>query len=281
MSEKEPFTLKQLREVWKSEFLPSIRREIKSEIDTIKAAIDVLTKRCDEIESSQQLVSEKYDETQAKNNEILDKLKSNKKEVSSLRTDVKGQQDKIDKLESINRQQEAAMDELQQYIRRDCLEITGITQTSTENPKQLVLEVASIIGANIKEDHISTVHRLPDSRKVKDRLIVKFTHRDKRDEMYSNKSKLNGKTTKNLPSLSQAWSPNSGSKIHINESLTSYRKRLFGRIHAFKKKHSFKFLWTVNGKIMLRQSESTRSSGFVTQEEFDEFVVNSGLSEST
>jgi hypothetical protein len=67
--------------------------------------------------------------------------------------------------------------------------------------------------------------------------------------------------------------------IHINESLTFDRKKLFGRVYAFKKKHSFKFIWTVNGKIMLRKSESTVSAGFVSQEEFDDFIATSGLSE--
>ena len=41
-------------------------------------------------------------------------------------------------------------------------------------------------------------------------------------------------------------------KIHINESLTTYRKRLFGKINAFKQQRNHKFLWTANGKILLR-----------------------------
>ena len=40
----------------------------------------------------------------------------------------------------------------------------------------------------------------------------------------------------------------------INKSLTSFRKRLFGRIHNLKKENQFKFIWTVNGKILLRET---------------------------
>jgi hypothetical protein len=87
---------------------------------------------------------------------------------------------------------------MQQYLRRDCLEVIGIPLQPHEDPKKLILEVASLIGANIVEDNISTVHRLPDTRKVKNRLIVKFTHKDKRDEMYRKRSKLVGKTIINL-----------------------------------------------------------------------------------
>ena len=44
----------------------------------------------------------------------------------------------------------------------------------------------------------------------------------------------------------------SDNKIHINESLTTYRKRLFRRINTFKQQCNDKFLWTANGKILLR-----------------------------
>jgi hypothetical protein len=71
----------------------------------------------------------------------------------------------------------------------------------------------------------------------------------------------------------------SSDKIHINESLTLNGNKLFGRVYAFKKKHLFKFIWTVNGKILLRKSESTVYAGFGTQEKFDDFVATSGLIE--
>ena len=44
----------------------------------------------------------------------------------------------------------------------------------------------------------------------------------------------------------------SDNKIHINESLTTNRKRLFGKINTFKQQRNHKFLWTANGKILLR-----------------------------
>ena len=64
----------------------------------------------------------------------------------------------------------------------------------------------------------------------------------------------------------------SGSKIHINESLTAYRKRqLFGNLHKFKQDNNFKFLWTANGMMYLRESESSAVFRFTTFEEFDDF----------
>ena len=61
-------------------------------------------------------------------------------------------------------------------------------------------------------------------------------------------------------------------QIHVNESLTPYRKRLLGRILQFKRDHNYKFIWTVNGKIMLKKTESSTTKRFVTHEEFEKFL---------
>ena len=61
-------------------------------------------------------------------------------------------------------------------------------------------------------------------------------------------------------------------QIHVNESLTPYRKRLLGRILQFKRDHNYKFIWTANGKIMLNKTESSTTKCFVTHEEFEEFL---------
>ena len=47
--------------MWKDEFLPSIRREIKTEIQALKSSIKLLTERCDAMEQSQDFISKKYD----------------------------------------------------------------------------------------------------------------------------------------------------------------------------------------------------------------------------
>ena len=89
--------------------------------------------------------------------------------------------------------------------------------------------------------------------------------------MYRNRRKLIGKNTSALPSVREEIGKSipSGSKIHINESLTAYRKRLFGKLHKFKQDNNFKFLWTANG-------ESSDVFRFTTFEEFDDFCKPPG-----
>lgn len=67
-------------------------------------------------------------------------------------------------------------------------------------------------------------------------------------------------------------SVSNATRIHVNESLTRYRKRLFGRIHEFKKANNFKFLWTAGGKSNLREMETSSVSKFKANEEFQNFL---------
>ena len=109
------------------------------------------------------------------------------------------------------------------------------------------------------ENSISTAHWLPDTKKIKNRIIVKFVHRDTREKVYKKRASLMRNATKDLPSVTKkiGKSIQRANKIYISESLTSYRNRLFSRIHKFRKSNKFKFLWTVDGKICLRESKTS------------------------
>jgi hypothetical protein len=57
----------------------------------------------------------------------------------------------------INYQQDVAIDDIQQYLRRDCLEITGIPIVPDENTKDLVIELASAIGEHLVQNFSNTL----------------------------------------------------------------------------------------------------------------------------
>ena len=261
---------KELRRIWNDEFLPSIRREIKTEILELKSSIKALTERCNELEKSQDFVSKKYDTAIAA-------LQSVKSEISNLdkkhTTIVNSLEEKLGELAGTTDRQdqslyrvESALDETQQYLRRDCLEINGVPISSYENPNQLVKEVGLLAGVEIDDRHIAAAHKLPDSKNVKNRLIVKFIQRDRREELYKHQKNLVGKNISHLPSVEDG-----NGKIFINESLTSYRKRLFGRIREYKRNNNLKYLWTSNGKIMLKVNDTSPTQAFVTHEQFEDY----------
>ena len=169
----------------------------------------------------------------------------------------------------------ASLDATQQYLRRDCLEITGIPVIPLDNPNRLVVELSSALDIDLNEQEISTAHRLPATKKVKERIIVKFVRRDKRNEIYKQRSKLHGKDTSCLPSVAAELGKSIAdrpTKIYINESLTAYRRRLFGKINSFKNTNKWKYLWTTNGTIHVRQTDSSQTFHFDTMEDFEEFA---------
>ena len=165
---------------------------------------------------------------------------------------------------------------MQQYLRRDCLEITGIPIVPLDDPSTLVSEVCSAMDIELQEADISIAHRLPSTTKVKDRIIVKFVKRSKRDEVYKHRSKLRGKSTANLPTVNteiQEGSIRRSTKIHINESLTGYRRRLF------KNANKYKFIWTTNGTIHFRETESSSIYHFNTLADYENLIKSSQQTE--
>ena len=228
---------KELRRICNEEFLPSIRHEIKTEILELKSS-KALTERCNELEKSQDFVSKKYDTAiaalQSVKSEISYFDKKHTTIVNSLEEKLGELAGTADKQDQSLYRVECALDETQQYLRRDCLEINGVPISSYVNPNQLVKEVGLLAGVEIDDCHIAAAHKLLDSKNVKNRFIVKFTQRDKREELYNHRKNLVGKNISHLPSVEDG-----NGKIFINESLTSYRKRLFGRIREYKKKKQF------------------------------------------
>ena len=93
-------------------------------------------------------------------------------------------------------------------------------------------------------------------------------------EIKEKRRNLMGKNISNLPSVQAAMglAATSNNKIHINESLTGYRKQFFGRNNDFKRKNNYKCLWTANGKIMLKAQDSSQTKSFVTHEEFEDYI---------
>ena len=84
-------------------------------------------------------------------------------------------------------------------------------------------EVGSLAGVEIDDRQTQ----------VKNRRIVKFIQRDKK-----NRKNLVGKNISHL----QPTNEHGNGKIFINESLTSYRTRLFGRIREYKRKNNAKYI---------------------------------------
>ena len=111
----------ELRRLWKEEFLPSIRQEIKLELQTLKASIDLLTDGCNTPENFQQFLSNKYDtveQTLQNVKEQVTKLDKNYKEATgSLEAKQTNMADMADKTQETLYRIDCSLDETKQHLR--------------------------------------------------------------------------------------------------------------------------------------------------------------------
>ena len=265
--DSKPLTVALFKNMWEKELLPSIKQEVlkelKAEFHTLKSNI---IDRCNQIEKSQKFVSQKFDES-------TKTIQETKKQILELESKTKQQELTIQRLQASIAMQADDMDELHQYSRRDCLEIVGIPKLPDDNPKQLFKELCSAMHIELEDNEIATVHRLPDMKGQKDRIIAKLVRRDTKERIFRSKKVIIGKTTRILPSVNKELGKAVAkhSKIFINESLTTQRKKLFNAVYKFKMANKFKYIWTNNGKIYLKKDESGPVHSFSTMACFYRF----------
>ena len=80
-----------LKELWAKEFLPNIWKEIRKEIDWLKASLLDLKKRFNEIEKSQNFISKKY-------NTVISTIKDVKEHNEGMKSQIKEIKEDINKL---------------------------------------------------------------------------------------------------------------------------------------------------------------------------------------
>ena len=112
-----------------------------------------------------------------------------------------------------------------------------------------------MIGVPLQDNDISIAHPIPTYKVgAPPKLIVKFTRRSVRDKSYLNRRKLARKKAKfkDLPNLNLS----SEADVFVSESLTSFKKKLFGDVNNLKKHLKWKYIWTHNGRIFIREDEN-------------------------
>ena len=91
-------------------------------------------------------------------------------------------------------------------------------------------------------------------------IIVRFSNRDKRNELFSKRRLLKEKPQCTISAFGS-------SQISLHENLTAYRKSLFRAAKDAKEFLKFKFLWTSQGQIPLKRdsvSKAINISSFLT-----------------
>ena len=119
-------------------------------------------------------------------------------------------------------------DDLDQYNRRENLEFHGIPLNPNENTNHIIKTMAKKLNIDLKENDISTSHRLPKSSSV----IARFTNRDIRNLIFQKRKNLIGVRDYGIDGMEN---------LFINENLTPRRKKLFSLAHKKKLPQNINF----------------------------------------
>ena len=217
------------------------KKEYQLEIETLRAEVI-------EIKESQAFICNQYDSLKAEYDKLIEVNTLQKEEISNLKSQAAA-------LKTQEIKDSIKVDELEQYGRRQNLEIVGVPEKEDENTNAIVLEVAKMLDVDIMSSHISTSHRLP-KKKASSRnnsgsspIIVRFTSRDIRNQIYANRKKARFVDLKN-------FSVSDTKNIFVNENLTPTRKQLFWKTKQEVKNNSWKYIWTHNGNVFVKKDDN-------------------------
>ena len=152
---------------------------MKEAIEALEQKLDNLYNGFQELRRLVDFVNDKYD----------DMLKQQLKQVNEK---IQGQGSSLKQIrKDLDDEREDGFENLAEYLRRDCLEISGVPASESYTCSQLVMAVGQAIGVQVKEEDISTSHPLPTFKEDSPpKIIVKFTRRDTRNSFNTNRKKL-------------------------------------------------------------------------------------------
>ena len=161
-----------------------VKSLINAELGPVKAKFAHYDQKIRELETSLSFLSGKYDT-------LINQVQSSN-----------GLEKKVKDLQKVQFDLECSVDDLAQYLRRDCVEISGILPTEELTCEDIVLSLGNEMGLELDKEDISTAHVLPTFDKGKDdKMIVKFTRRSVRNDFYGNRKEVAGSKVSSISSL--------------------------------------------------------------------------------
>nr|XP_050023952.1 uncharacterized protein LOC126518146 [Dermacentor andersoni] len=180
-----------------------------------------------------------------------------KQQLMEGRTERESLRKENDRLKAKCSENESIIVELQkrvvqgeQYSRRSNVEIKGLVEKKNENIIDLVGQIGGVVGEPISADDIEVCHRVPTREQCKTNVIVQFKSKQKRDHVVE-KARKSRIRNRDVGISSEA-------QIFVNEHFCPTLKRLLAQAIAKKRENQWQFVWTKNGKIFARKTQSSQ-----------------------
>ncbi|XP_030026183.2 uncharacterized protein LOC115444522 [Manduca sexta] len=143
----------------------------------------------------------------------------------------------------------------QQYKYLKDIELTGITEHQSENLPQIVTNLTTKLGISMDPRDIDDIKRVGQKTSGTDSrprpVVVTFTRRAPRDEMLRAARVRRGLTTDMIQV------PGNSRRVYVNEHLTKSNRILFSKARAIGSQLKFRYVWTSNGTILMRRTDTS------------------------
>lgn len=155
---------------------------------------------------------------------------------------------------------EHQVDDMEQYSRRNCMRISGVGgEHFDENTDQIVMQMATDLGANLSVTDIDRSHRIGKPKPGRPRqIIVKFTSYWARNEVFGKRKAL-----KDTPGFKD---------IYFNEDLTAKRNQLLFEARQAVKKKLIQGAWSFDGRLFIRDNNELRRN-LVDRGDIEQYIV--------
>ncbi|KAG7296748.1 hypothetical protein JYU34_020682 [Plutella xylostella] len=215
-------------------------KELREEISSFKAAIFACNKRLEDMEKRVEAMETNYSSNKSPAIESLEQA------IEDL------------KMELHDRDQDLLGNDIQ---------ISHIPETKSENPIHLVSVIALKLGMTVDERDIVSAVRVGALRPAAGAaegaaaaaararpLVVRLARRATRDELLRAMRVRRGLTTADMGFEGEP------KRFYLNERLTKLNRQLFGKARDLCKRFSWRFVWTKDGRVFVRQAEGKPAS---------------------
>ncbi|KAH9375603.1 hypothetical protein HPB48_013813 [Haemaphysalis longicornis] len=139
---------------------------------------------------------------------------------------------------------------LEQYFRNKNIEIKGLTASEDKDLPEIPKKVGDTISEPITEPDVDICHRVPRKDGGCPNFVVQFHSRAKRDA-------VDEKARKKRVRTDEIGAPGRY-PVYVNDHLCPELKILLKQATARKNEKQWKYVWTDEGKIFARKTDTSR-----------------------
>lgn len=212
-----------------------LKKQQDQKMEKIYSAIEEIKIQNNDIRTSVEFLSLKYDTLIEEINDVKVKCKDNQSYIKAL-------EEKADKLEK--------------SARSTCIEIKNIPIKTPESKDCLLKclrDLGEILNVPIQSHEVKDIYRIGSKDPKNKTIIAEFTSALMKEKILRSYKKFNKEHSKLCTENLKISGP--AKPIFISENLTAKMKRIFYVAREFAKSNEYRYCWSSNGKIFIREKE--------------------------